>query len=82
MSAIGPLADISARPSHVCFWGNSGHRAGEFLGVDVATVRGYSDGSVPIPRTVAMLLEVLNNYDLEPADAETVIDTPVTLKPK
>jgi hypothetical protein len=48
----------------------------------VATVRGYSDGSVPIPRTVAMLLEVLNNYDLEPADAETVIDTPVTLKPK
>ena len=56
--------------------------AGEFLGVDVATVRGYADGSVPIPRAVAMLLEVLNNWDLEPADAEFVIDAPVTLQPK
>ena len=34
------------------------------------------------PRAVAMLLEVLNNWDLEPADAEIVIDPPVTLQPK
>ena len=56
--------------------------AGEFLGVDVDVVRGYADGSVPIPRAVAMLLEVLNNFDIEPADAEIVIDPPVTLQPK
>jgi hypothetical protein len=37
---------------------------------------------VPIPRAVALLFEVLNQWDLEPEDAEIVIDKPVTLQPK
>lgn len=47
--------------------------ASEFFAVDQRRARRWAEGKAPIPRSVAMMLETMHNYDLQPEDIETLV---------